>query len=237
MHKSDDSAPDASAVCENQVTYDAVEKSIEHLWGVINELSRIGPPNKDFYRVTIFGSARVKPGQPLYEDVKRLASELSSIGCDIVSGGGPGLMQAANEGENLGDPENATRSYGLPIELPFEEGANPFVEKMFKHRTFFTRLHHFVRLSSAFVVVGGGIGTTLEAMLIWQLLQVEHVDNVPLIFVGDMWKGLVEWAKSSMLAHDPPFANEEDLNIPLCVDTIDEVIEILSARKAAYDQV
>lgn len=230
-----DNKPEPLPICENQVTYDAVEKSIEHLWGIINELSRIAPPDKKFYRVTIFGSARIKPGHPLYEDVKRLAASLSALGCDIVTGGGPGLMQAANEGENLGDSAGETRSYGLPVELPFEEGANPFVESMFKHRTFFTRLHHFVRLSSAFVVVGGGIGTTLEAMLIWQLLQVEHVDDVPLIFVGDMWKGLVEWAKGNMLTHEPPFASEEDLNIPQCFDTVDEVIEFLTARKAAYD--
>ena len=222
-------------ICENEVTYQAVERSIEHLWGIINELSQISPPSKNYFRVTIFGSARVKPGQPLYEEVKRLAEALSANGCDIVTGGGPGLMQAANEGENLGDGENKTRSYGLVIHLPFEDGANPFVEKTFKHRTFFTRLHHFVQLSSAFIVVGGGIGTTLEALLVWQLLQVEHLEGTPLIFVGDMWRGLADWAESNMLSHDPPLASAEDLKIPVIVDTVDEAIEIVTRYKAAYD--
>ena len=144
-------------------------------------------------------------------------------------------MQAANEGENLGDGENRTRSYGLPIHLPFEDGANPFVEKMFKHRTFFTRLHHFVQLSSAFVVVGGGIGTTLEALLVWQLLQVEHLEDTPLIFVGKMWGGLVAWAEEHMLAHDPALASPHDLKIPVVVETVDEAIEILTSCKAQYD--
>jgi len=216
----------------DDVTYKTVENSLNTLWRVVNDLSHIRPPKPNYYRVTIFGSARIERDHPLYDEVRTLARRLAEAGCDIVTGGGPGLMQAANEGENEGDPENVTRSIGLPVQLPFEEGANPFVEMLFNHQTFFSRLHQFVRLSSAFVVVKGGIGTTLEALLVWQLLQVRHVYDLPLIFVGDMWRGLVEWSKTHMLSHDPQFASAEDLNIPVCVDTIEEAIEHVLAHKS-----
>jgi predicted Rossmann-fold nucleotide-binding protein len=108
---------------------------------------------------------------------------------------------------------------GIRVDLPFEQHANPFVEQAFEHETFFTRLHHFVIASDAFVVVPGGIGTVLETLMIWQLLQVRHADNVPLILVGKMWKGLVEWARGSMLDPRLALANAEDLQIPRCVET------------------
>ncbi|MBT3221015.1 MAG: LOG family protein [Proteobacteria bacterium] len=223
-----------SIVCANPEVTDAVEKALFNLWSVVNDLSRLKPEKPRFFRVTVFGSARIEPGQPIYEDVKRLAAELSSRGCDIVTGGGPGLMQAANEGENIGDPENLTRSYGIRIELPFEQGANPFVEKVYTHRTFYSRLHQFVRLSSAFIVVGGGIGSTLETMMIWQLLQVRQVRDVPLILVGPMWKGLVEWAKEHMLGGEIQLASPGDFDIPICVDTVDEAIALLEPHIASF---
>lgn len=213
---------------------DLVEDALVNLWAVVNDLSQIRPHQNPHYRVCVFGSARIKPGQPLYNDVKHLAKSLAELGCDIVTGGGPGLMEAANEGENLGDPDGKTRSYGIRIELPFEDGANPYVEKDYIHRTFYSRLHQFVRLSSAFVVVGGGIGTALETMLVWQLLQVNHVTDRPLIFVGEMWHDLVRWAKRHMLSHEPPFASEEDLDLPICVDSMDEAVEIIRKHKANF---
>ena len=93
------------------------------------------------------------------------------------------------------DVAGASASVGIRVELPFEQDVNPFVEQAFEHETFFTRLHHFVLASDAFVVVPGGIGTVLETLMIWQLLQVRHVHDVPLILVGKMWAGLVEWAR------------------------------------------
>lgn len=209
-----------------------IEDSVFDLWNVIDDLSRIHPPKSNFYRVTIFGSARVRPGEKLYEDVRRLSAALAAIGCDIVTGGGPGLMQAANEGESIGDASNTTRSIGLRIELAFEQEANPFVEKLFRHRTFFSRLHHFVRLSSAFVVVPGGIGTSLELMLVWQLLQVRHMHETPLVLVGEMWHDLVEWTKTHMIGGPTAYINPEDANIPICVQTVDEAVEIIRAHKA-----
>ena len=116
---------------------------------------------------------------------------------------------------------------GIRVELPFEQDVNPFVEQAFEHETFFTRLHHFVLASDAFVVVPGGIGTVLETLMIWQLLQVRHVDDVPLILVGKMWTGLVEWAKTSMLDPRLALANAEDLRIPQCLETADEAIAVV----------
>jgi hypothetical protein len=221
-----------NTICEDDAIYEVVDTALLELWRTANTLSRICRPKSKRYRVTIFGSARVRPTEALYMDVKELSRRLSSLGCDIVSGGGPGLMQAANEGENLGDPENRTRSIGVGVELPFEKGVNPFVEKAFAHQSFFTRLHHFTRLSNAFVVVDGGIGTALETLMIWQLLQVKHVVDVPLIFVGPMWRGLVEWARASMVGHDPPLCNPADLDIPRCVDTVAEAAALIEAHKA-----
>jgi uncharacterized protein (TIGR00730 family) len=194
------------------------------LWKVVNNLTRLRPSKHERYRVAIFGSARAQAGTFVYEEVKRLAAAFAVLGCDIVTGGGPGLMQAANEGSaNAG----VSGSMGIRVELPFEQEVNPFVEQAFEHQTFFTRLQHFVIASDAFVVVPGGIGTVLEMLMIWQLLQVRHVENVPLILVGRMWKGLVEWATTSMLDPRLALANPEDLKIPRCVDTADEAIAVL----------
>src|SRR5262245_40831046 len=145
---------------------DLLESALAKLWDAVNDVERIRP-RQPHYRVTIFGSARIQAGDPTYLRVRELAQKLAQRGCGIVTGGGPGLMQAANEGEQLGDPANERASIGVRIELPFEQGVNPFVEQAYNHRTFFTRLHQFARLSNAFVVVDGGIGTMLEALMIW----------------------------------------------------------------------
>ena len=210
-------------------TADIVEEALLDLWSVANRLARIPPPD-DRYRVTIFGSARVQPGDAVYEDVKLLAARFSRMGCDIITGGGPGLMQAANEGAQLGDPEDETRSVGIRVALPFEQGANPFVEQIYTHRTFFSRLHHFVRLSSAYVVMPGGLGTTLELTLVWQLLQVKHLRDVPLVLVGGMWQELVDWARRSMTEGPNRYAQPDDVAIPTCVATATEAAEIIEAH-------
>lgn len=208
-------------------TMKVVESAVDQLWSVVNELSRIRPDRERHFRVAIFGSARTQPGEQLYEDVKLLAARLSALGCDIVTGGGPGLMQAANEGEKLGDPDDRTRSIGIRIELPFEQGANPFVEKLYTHRTFYSRLAQFMRLSHAFVIMPGGIGTTLETMMVWQLLQVRHVTGVPLIFVGPMWKELVVWANRHMVEVEEPLASSGDMAIPICVENVEAACAVL----------
>jgi hypothetical protein len=184
--------------------------------------------------VTIFGSARTQPGHVVYQQVKEVAAHLAGLGCEIVTGGGPGLMQAANEGAEDAGGKEGSGGIGIRVQLPFEQGVNPFVEQVFEHRTFFTRLHHFVLVSDAFVVVPGGIGTVLEAMMIWQLLQVRHLYDVPLVFVGSMWRELVEWARRYMLRPGFELASPADMTIPHCVDTVDEVLAIIGAAHATW---
>lgn len=230
----DDQGPGGSVLADCPEAFEVVEDALRDLWNVVDDLSRIRPAQTKYYRVTIFGSSRMREGDPLYDDVRRLARELASMGCDIVTGGGPGLMQAANEGESIGDPGGRTRSYGLNIDVPDEQGANPFVDRAYMHRTFFTRLHHFVRLSHAFVVVPGGIGTTLEALMIWQLLQVRHMRDIPLLMVGEMWNGLTDWARRHMRDGDRALADPADLEIPRCVDSVEEAVEIVREHRSRY---
>ncbi len=213
---------------------DVIESALANLWAAANELGRLRPPREGEYRVSIFGSARITLADPLYGEVRELARKLAVLGCTVVTGGGPGLMQAANEGERLGDPDNLRQSIGVRVELPFEQGANPFVEQAYTHRTFFSRLHHFARLSNAFVVVDGGIGTALESLMIWQLLQVQHLRHVPLIFVGPMWRALVDWARTQMLRPERLLASPRDLEIPVCVDTADEAVAAIERDLARF---
>jgi uncharacterized protein (TIGR00730 family) len=212
------------SLSDEEAVKEIIRTTVLNLWKVVNNLTRLRPSKHERYRIAIFGSARAQPGTFAYEEVKRVATAFAAMGCDIVTGGGPGLMQAANEGANVA---GAAGSVGIRVELPFEQDVNPFVVQAFEHETFFTRLHHFVIASDAFVVVPGGIGTVLETLMIWQLLQVRHVDNVPLILVGKMWSGLVEWAKTSMQDPRLPLASPADLDIPRCVDTADEAITLV----------
>lgn len=229
------SAPSISLADEEAVKQLLV-RTVFNLWDVVNDLTRLRPSRRERYRVTIFGSARVRPGTFAYDEVKRIAAVLAGLGCDVITGGGPGLMQAANEGAaSVGAPQR-DRSVGIRVELPFEQEANPFVEQAYEHKTFFTRLHHFVLTSDAFVVTPGGIGTVLELMMIWQLLQVKHVHETPLILVGAMWPGLIEWTRSHLLTTDPPLANAEDLTIPRCVNTADEAIVLLREHHALWQR-
>jgi len=218
---------------ENETTA-LVERAVKGLWEVVNELTRLRRTTRQNYRVTIFGSARLKPATPAYDSVKKLAAELTTMGCDIISGGGPGLMQAANEGAYLIQPKASKRSVGIRVELPFEQQVNPFVGQAYEHRTFFSRLHHFMIVSDAFVVVPGGIGTLLELSLAWQLLQVRKLYNTPLILVGKMWTGLVEWGRYSMLQKGNELASEIDFTIPHCVNTIDECLALIHENRAAW---
>lgn len=204
--------------------------SVLGLWDVVNNLTRIRPSRHDHYRVTIFGSARAKPGTIAYEETKRAAKALAAMGCDIITGGGPGLMQAANEGV---DAAGGSKSMGIRVDLPFEQEVNPFVELAYEHKTFFTRLHHFVLASDAFIVAPGGIGTVLETMMIWQLLQVHHLEQTPLILVGKLWPGLVEWVRSSMLSFETPLINVEDVDIPICVNNAEEAMDIIRRHRQA----
>jgi len=222
------------SLADEEAVKQVLVSTVFGLWDIVNNLTRLRPTKHDRYRVTIFGSARAKPGWFVYEEVKRVATALADMGCDIVTGGGPGLMQAANEGASAVNAPERNRSVGIRVELPFEQEVNPFVEQAFEHKTFFSRLHHFVLTSDAYVVSPGGIGTVLELMLIWQLLQVKHVHDTPLILVGKMWTELVDWAKANLLKSQLALASPEDMTIPTCVNTADEAIALLRQHHAKW---
>src|SRR6476661_4665327 len=205
---------DIVRLSDEDAAVELLERAVTGLWEVVNELTRFRRTTRQNYRVT------------------QLAAELTKMGCDIISGGGPGLMQAANEGAH--SVEKAThRSVGIRVHLPFEQELNPFVGQAYEHRTFFSRLHHFMIVSDAFVIVPGGIGTLLEMSLAWQLLQVRKLYNTPLILVGKMWAGLVDWSRRSMLRKGNELASEIDFTIPYCVNTIDETVALIRENRAA----
>jgi uncharacterized protein (TIGR00730 family) len=216
---------DAITLADEDAVKQVLVESVLGLWDVVNNLTRLTPSRRDRYRVTIFGSARARPGTFSYEETRRVAGALAALGCDIITGGGPGLMQAANEGAAASGGK--AQSLGIRVDLPFEQEVNAFVGLAFEHRTFFTRLHQFVLASDAFIVAPGGIGTVLETVMIWQLLQVRHLRDTPLILVGRMWPGLIDWARETMLSTDPPLANPEDMSIPRCVASGDEAVAAL----------
>jgi uncharacterized protein (TIGR00730 family) len=225
---------DIVRLSDEEAATQLLERAVTGLWDVVNELTRLRRTSRQNYRVTIFGSARIKPGSEVYESVKQLSAELTKLGCDIMSGGGPGLMQAANEGANSIAPEAAHRSVGIRVALPFEQEVNPFVGKAYEHRTFFSRLHHFMIISDAFVIVPGGIGTLLELSIAWQLLQVQKLYNTPLILVGKMWSGLVEWARETMLKEGNELVSPIDLTIPKCVKTVEETVALIRQSRDAW---
>jgi len=233
MSTIDTTRTEAVSLADETAVKKVLTDSVLGLWDVVNNLTRLKPSQHDRYRVTIFGSARAKPGTVAYEETKRVSQALAEMGCDIITGGGPGLMQAANEGVQLAGTGDHN-SMGIRVDLPFEQEVNPFVELAFEHRTFFTRLHHFVLASHAFIVAPGGIGTVLETSMIWQLLQVKHLDQTPLILVGKMWPGFVEWARTSMLEFETPLASAADFNIPQCVATGDEAIVLIREHHARW---
>ena len=140
------------------------------------------------------------------------------------------------DGAVEGQVESHARSFGLAIHLQSEEQENPFVDKVFRHRTFFSRLHHFVRLSSAFIVMPGGIGTALELFMVWQLLQVKHMKEHPLILVGTMWPGLIEWMRATMVERG--LVNAPDMDtvhvVPAAPDAIAIIQSIAAGAISSY---
>src|SRR5262249_52015230 len=134
--------PGPISLADEEAVKQVLVSAVFGLWDVVNNLTRLKPSKTERYRVTIFGSSRAKPGTFVYEEVKRVAAALAGLGCDIITGGGPGLMQAANEGAASANAPERSHSVGIRVELPFEQEVNPFVELAFEHKTFFSRLHH-----------------------------------------------------------------------------------------------
>jgi uncharacterized protein (TIGR00730 family) len=172
--------------------------------------------------VSIFGSARTARDDPRYEEARRLARRLGEEGFAIITGGGPGIMEAANKGAR----EAGVPSVGLGIELPHEQGMNEYVELALNFHYFFTRKVMFVRYASGFVVFPGGFGTMDELFEAATLRQTEKIRYFPIVLVGsDYWGGLHTWLQDSMLADR--YIVEEDLEAIAVCDDLDRVIEIV----------
>ncbi|MBC62460.1 MAG: hypothetical protein CMP11_08380 [Zetaproteobacteria bacterium] len=179
----------------------------------------------DYYRACIFGSARIEPNSDAFKEVYQLAFELSSRNVDIVTGGGPGLMQAANMGAK--DGGSKSRSIGIAIELPFEASTNAHLDVKRHHRRFSSRLDEFIRISHALIITPGGIGTLLELFYSWQLLQVNHMQKRPVFLVGGdkMWPELIDWFKKWPLKQK--LISPEDLDSLIICEDIQDVIKKL----------
>jgi len=158
--------------------------------------------------VAVFGSARMTPEHPYYRVAEDIARRLSESGFSVISGGGPGVMEAVNKGAF----EGASPSVGLNIQLPHEQGANPFQDVSHTFQHFFARKVMFVKLSCAFVMMPGGFGTLDELMEILTLVQTQKIRRVPVILVnGAFWSGLIEWIRGRLVADGMIGAGDPDL--------------------------
>ena len=180
---------------------------------------------KHDFRVAIFGSARIKKNDKIYRLVYNLAKQIGKHHFDLVTGGGPGLMEAANRGHSVGDPRKHSDNIGLPIELPWEAEENKHLEIKRHFNKFSKRLDYFMTLSSAMVVTPGGIGTCLELFYAWQLIQVKHIHPIPIILVGKMWEELIKWVKKYPLKH--ALISPEDMNCIHIAKNSKQAMEII----------
>lgn len=151
------------------------------------------------FRVAIFGSARIIKDSLEYTEVFNLARMIAEAGMDLITGGGPGLMDGASEGYHAGKKNASQHSIGLNIRLPREQEETAHLDIKKNFERFSQRLDHFILLSNAVVVAPGGIGTLLELFYTWQLMQVKHICTMPIVLMGDRWTGLIEWLRSKLL--------------------------------------
>lgn len=172
--------------------------------------------------VTMFGSARVRPESPYYELTERTARLLSDSGFSVISGGGPGIMEAANKGAFFGK----SPSVGLNIQLPHEQQNNPYQDISQTFRHFFARKYMFVRFASAYVVMPGGFGTLDELMEALTLIQTGKARKIPLILVcSAFWGGMIDWFKDRLVAEG--MVEAEDINLIQLIDEPEKVVEAI----------
>lgn len=205
----------------------AIFKIVGEFVNGYEKLSRIGPC------VSIFGSARTKPDHKYYKLAEEVASKIVNHGYGVITGGGPGIMEAGNKGAYLA----GGTSVGLNIELPFEQHDNPYIDhdKSLDFDYFFVRKVMFVKYSQGFVVMPGGFGTLDELFEAITLIQTNKIEKFPIVLVSsEFWGGLLDWIKETLLAK---FSNisENDLDLIHVVDTPDEVINILDNFYKKYD--
>ncbi len=190
-------------------------------------MARIGPC------VSIFGSARTKIDNKYYVLAEKIAFEISKAGYGVITGGGPGIMEAGNKGAHRGEGT----SVGLNIELPFEQHYNPYIDKdkNLNFDYFFVRKVMFIKYSQGFVVMPGGFGTLDEMFEAITLIQTKKIGKFPIILVGThYWSGLMDWIKNVMIAEEKN-ANLDDLNLIKIVDTAEEVVSELNRFYKKYN--
>ena len=190
-------------------------------------MARIGPC------VSIFGSARIKPDNKYYLLAEKIAYKISKAGYGVITGGGPGIMEAGNKGAHNG---NGT-SVGLNIELPFEQHHNPYIDKdkNLNFDYFFVRKVMFVKYSQGFVVMPGGFGTLDELFEAITLIQTKKIGKFPIILVGtDFWAGLIDWINTVLIEKEKT-VHLEDMNLIKIVDTEDEVVKALDDFYKKYN--
>ena len=175
--------------------------------------------------ISIFGSARTPNTHPNYKLATEIAQRIVGLGFGVITGGGPGIMEAANKGAQ----EGGGASVGLTIDLPFEQNHNNYIdtERIINFDYFFVRKVMFVKYAQAFVVLPGGFGTLDELMEAITLIQTSKIKQIPIILVGTpFWSGLIDWLKQTLLSQNNTIS-EGDLDLFSCVDTADEVIDLL----------
>lgn len=190
------------------------------------KLSRIGPC------VSIFGSARTQPDNKYFKLAEKIAYQLTLKGYGVITGGGPGIMEAANMGARKGNG----RSVGININLPFEQGANLFIDtdKLITFDHFFVRKVMFMKYAQGFIVLPGGFGTFDELFEAITLIQTEKIGEFPIILVGtDYWKGLIQWIKEVMLKEEKNI-NAEDMDLFVLVDTADDAVNQIDKFYSKY---
>ena len=205
----------------------AIFKIMSEFVNGYESMARIGPC------VSIFGSARTKPVEKYYELAESIAYKISKAGYGVITGGGPGIMEAGNKGAHRGEGT----SVGLNIELPFEQHFNPYIDKdkNLNFDYFFVRKVMFVKYSQGFVVMPGGFGTLDELFEAITLIQTKKIGTFPIILVGtEYWSGLLDWIKNVMIDKQKN-ASPDDLNLIKLVDTEDEVVEVLDAFYKKYN--
>lgn len=225
MQESRKNVPSLRAVATQERATSQKARESWHLWGIISEfveaterLSEIRPA------VSMFGSARTKPGTPVWELTETIARRLSDAGFAVISGGGPGVMEAANRGAFAG----ASPSVGLNIELPREQHGNPYQDISLRFRHFFARKVAFVKYASAYVVMPGGFGTLDELFEALTLIQTRKGRAMPIILVGTaFWGGLVDWMRERLVAEGMIEAG--DLDLFSLTDDPDQVLELIFA--------
>ncbi len=189
------------------------------------KMSRIGPC------VSIFGSARTQPDTPHYLLAEEIAYQLTSEGYGIITGGGPGIMEAANKGAQ----KAGGKSVGLNIKLPFEQTPNPYIDfdKSITFDYFFVRKLMFIKYAQGFVVLPGGFGTMDELFESLTLIQTRKIGRFPIVMVGkDYWGGMIEWISKVLV--EEKYINPDDLQLFTLVDTADEAVKVIDSFYSKY---